>query len=120
MYRRLRIPGGRAVPFFPRTTLASGPRSRHTTSPTPTATRRQAARRCRSGPNGIIHIPSPPYVARSQPIWPVLYPDVPAACAHTYNTVVLGSSNAKELTNLDVTIGTLYLVHKIIGPQLGE
>src|SRR5665647_2593251 len=47
MYRRLRISGGRAVPFFPRTTLASGPRSRHTTSPTPTATRR-----CRSGPNG--------------------------------------------------------------------
>src|SRR5208337_2465943 len=47
--------------------------------------------RCRLERNGIIRIPSPPCAARSQPTWLAPCPDVPAACANSYNTVVLGA-----------------------------
>lgn len=51
--------------------------------------RLHAPRRCRPALSDTIHLPSPPCAASSPHIWPAPSPDAPAACAASYNTVVL-------------------------------
>src|SRR5271166_5343598 len=91
LHRGLRLPGGGTMPFFPHARLPTAAGRQPPTSPTPPATRCETSWRCRLERNAIIRIPSPPCAARSQPTWLVLCPGVPAACASSYNTVVLGS-----------------------------
>src|SRR5271165_814640 len=91
LHRCLRLPGGGAMPFFPRARLPTAACRQPPTSPSPPATRGETAWRCRLDRNGILRIPSPPCAARSQPTWRASCPDVPAACASSYNTVVLGA-----------------------------
>src|SRR5208337_3909168 len=85
----LRLPGGGAMPFFPHARLPTAACRQPPTSPTPIATRGETSWRCRLERNGIIRIPSLACAARSQPTWRAPCPDVPAACASSYNTVVL-------------------------------
>src|SRR5208337_4988488 len=91
LHRCLRLPGGGTMPFFPHARLPNAACRQPPTSPTPIATRGETSWRCRLERNGIIRIPSPPCAARSPPTWRAPCPDVPAACASSYNTVVLAS-----------------------------
>src|SRR5271165_1982243 len=93
LHSGLRLPGGGTMPFFPHARLPTTACRQPPTSPTPPATRCQTSWRCRLERNGIIRIPSPPCAARSQPTWLALCPGVPAACASSYNTVVLGAES---------------------------
>src|ERR1017187_8981588 len=93
----LRLPGGGTMLFSPHARLPTAACRQPPTSPTPPATRGETSWRCRLERNGIIRIPSPPCAAISQPTWLVLYPGVPAACAISYNTVVLGCFGTAKL-----------------------
>ena len=66
------------MPFSPLRQFASDRSSRHPVSNTPSAIRLHAPRRYRCEPNGITHIPSQLYAAKSLRTWPAPYPDVPA------------------------------------------
>src|ERR1035437_5067627 len=86
--RRLWLPGTGAMPFSPLRQLGGAGSSRHPVPPTRCATRLHAPRRYQYGPNGIIHTPSPPCAARSQPTSPDLCLGALVVFAASYNTVV--------------------------------